>query len=246
MEHAAHYDALAGTFTDHWAYSRAFVAWMTTALLDRLQPHADAALADVGSGPGLYAAALAERAQLAHPIDCVEPSPAMRAELPTTVTPVAATAEHIATGPEATYDGLWVKEALHHVPHDERPAVLAGLFRRLRPGGRMLLVTWPRRVEHPLFPAAHEHLARVADRLPPGNLADELDQLGGQVTLTYDSFLVTMPTERWIDMVRARYLSLLARFTDDELAEGIAHIRRDHPETTVAFRDRYAFITARR
>jgi hypothetical protein len=43
-------------------------------------------------------------------------------------------------------------------------------------------------------------------------------------------------------MVSARYLSLLSMFNDEELAAGIAEIRRRYPDEWVEFRDRFAFV----
>jgi hypothetical protein len=46
-------------------------------------------------------------------------------------------------------------------------------------------------------------------------------------------------------MVRSRYMSLLAEFSDAELDAGIAEIRRSHPGERIAFTDTFAFICGR-
>jgi hypothetical protein len=43
-------------------------------------------------------------------------------------------------------------------------------------------------------------------------------------------------------MIRDRYMSLLASFTDAELERGITEINEHHPGDRLDFRDRFAFI----
>jgi hypothetical protein len=49
-------------------------------------------------------------------------------------------------------------------------------------------------------------------------------------------------TERYLTMVRGRYLSLLSLFDDEELAAGVEEIRHRYPGQQVEFRDRFAFV----
>jgi hypothetical protein len=60
--------------------------------------------------------------------------------------------------------------------------------------------------------------------------------------LTYAGFELELPKERYLAMVRERYLSLLSMFDDDELEAGIAEIDREHPEPVLRFEDRFAFV----
>src|SRR5260370_13625539 len=74
-----HYDRLAASYDQNWAYSPQFVAWMTGAILRRLQISPGDLVADIGCGTGLYARGLAEHAAA---VGCVEPSAAMLAQVP--------------------------------------------------------------------------------------------------------------------------------------------------------------------
>jgi hypothetical protein len=62
------------------------------------------------------------------------------------------------------------------------------------------------------------------------------------VELTYDGFPLKLPTNRYLEMVCNRYMSLLSLFEDDELAAGVEEIRQDHPGEWVEFLDRFAFV----
>ncbi|QIZ35468.1 hypothetical protein [Saccharopolyspora sp. ASAGF58] len=72
-----------------------------------------------------------------------------------------------------------------------------------------------------------------------------LAECGLDVAIWREQFQVTMLTRRWLTMVADRYMTLLRRYSDEEIAKGIAEIRRCHPEDQVSFQDRYAFIVAK-
>ncbi|MFD7505354.1 hypothetical protein [Streptomyces sp. NPDC059850] len=48
--------------------------------------------------------------------------------------------------------------------------------------------------------------------------------------------------ERYLAMVRSRYMSVLSTFSDEELDAGIEEIRARHPEPEFVFADRFAFV----
>jgi ubiquinone/menaquinone biosynthesis C-methylase UbiE len=92
-----HYERLAATFDQNWAYSPQFVKWMTGCILRRLQIVPGDVVADVGCGTGLYARGLAGHAAS---VVCVEPSAAMLAQVPydERLIRVGASAEDLALG----------------------------------------------------------------------------------------------------------------------------------------------------
>ena len=147
-----HYDRLAATYDQNWAYSPEFLAWMTGCILRRLQISDGDLVADIGCGTGLYARGLADHAAA---VVCAEPSAGMLAQVPRDdrLIPVAASAEDLAFGrvalPHDGYDAILLKEVLHHI--DDRVAVIGGMARLLKPDGRMLVVMLPTRITYPLF-----------------------------------------------------------------------------------------------
>jgi len=236
-----HYDRLAATYDENWAHSPEFVEWMTGCIRQRLQITGDALVADIGCGTGLFTRELARHAAA---VVCAEPSAAMLAQVPADeqLIPVAARAEDLAAGrvvlPHDGYDAVLLKEVLHHVA--DRAAVITGLARLLRPGGRMLVVMLPTQISYPLFGAA---LRLFADQQPdPADVADQMRGAGLQAELAYESFPLVFPTERYLQLVRNRYMSLLSHFDDAQLEAGAAEIRRAHPGEQIAFTDTFAFV----
>lgn len=236
-----HYDRLAANYDENWAHSPAFLDWMSGCILRRLQLTGTEAVADIGGGTGLYARALAPHAAS---VVCADASAAMLAQVPATrglVTAIA-TAEDVAAGrtrlsPDG-FDAILLKEVLHHVA--DPAAVIGGLAGLLRPGGRMLVVMLPARVTYPLFAGALELFA--ARQPDPAVIADHMRAAGLGTSLSYETFPLSFPTGRYLQMVRNRYMSLLSSFTDAQLEAGVREIRRSHPEETISFPDTLAFI----
>jgi SAM-dependent methyltransferase len=240
---AAHYDRLATSFDENWAYSPDFIGWMTSRILDRANIRPGDRAIDIGCGTGLYTRGLA---QLAGHVVCADPSPAMLGQLPagTAYLPVRATAEEIASGtarlPYAKFDVIVMKEAIHHISASDRPGVLRSLAALLTPQGRIVVVMLPTRIDYPLFSAA---LKLFGQHQPdPADIADILTGAGLRTELTYDSFPLSFTKQRYAGMIRDRYMSLLASFTDAELERGIAEISERHPGDRLDFQDRFAFI----
>jgi ubiquinone/menaquinone biosynthesis C-methylase UbiE len=156
--------------------------------------------------------------------------------------PVQASAEDLSAQrvglPHAGYDALVLKEVLHHVA--DRAAVISGLSRLLRPGGRMLVVMLPTSISYPLFAAALDLFTR--QQPDPAEVAAAMGTAGLRVELSFESFPLVFPAERYLQMVRNRYMSLLSHFDDAQLDAGVAEIRRAHPGEQFEFADTFAFV----
>jgi SAM-dependent methyltransferase len=167
---------------------------------------------------------------------CADPSQAMLDQLPgdPALMPVRASAQDIAqrlvTFPADRLNVIVIKEAIHHVPASDRQAVLRGLTGLLAPGGRIVIVMLPARIEYPLFTTA------LAD------IAAMLYCAGMETAVTYESYERSLGKDRYPSTVRNRYMSLLATFTDAEIENGITEIPERHPGDHLEFADRFAFI----
>ncbi|MGH3827353.1 MAG: class I SAM-dependent methyltransferase [Pseudonocardiaceae bacterium] len=240
-ETRAHYDHLAPVYDQNWAYSLDFLEWMSGCILARLRVKHGDRVVDVGCGTGLYARRLAERTGS---VVCVDPSVGMLERIPddSRLVVVRASAEDLASGsvvlPGGRFEAIVVKEAIHHVA--DRVAVIGGLAKLLAPGGRFLIVMLPTRIEYPLFQAAHDRFRELQP--DPQEVAAVMCAVGLAVELFYEDFPLVFPTERYVAMVRDRYLSLLSMFDDEELAAGVAEIRCRYPGERIEFRDRFAFV----
>jgi SAM-dependent methyltransferase len=214
---------------------------MEQCIQGRLRLVGNEIVADVGCGTGLYSRNLSAHASA---VVCVDQSEAMLRQLPASkkLIPVVASVEDLAAGsvslPYGAFDAMLLKEVLHHVA--DQAAVMAGLAGLLRPGGRALVVMLPTTITYPLFDAALEYFS--SHQPDPRDIARQMSEAGLDAELTFDSFALTFPTERYLQMVRNRYMSLLSHFDDVQLEAGIEEIRAAHPGAEVRFADRFAFI----
>src|SRR5579863_1040221 len=153
----AHYDRLAASYDQNWAYSPAYIAWMTRCILDRAAIGPGRVVADIGCGTGLYSRQLAAAGAT---VICADPSQSMLDQLPgdPALVPVRASAQEIAERrvalPAQRLEAIVIKEAVHHIPASDRQVVLNGLAELLAPGGRIVIAMLPAQISYPLFTAA--------------------------------------------------------------------------------------------
>lgn len=245
-----HYEELAAEYDEHWIYGPHYVPWMSGRIAEALRLAPTDRIADVGSGTGLFARELANQLRPRRPILCVDPSEAMLSQLgtppPADLTPIVASAEDIADGrtrlPYEQLDAMWLKESVHHVADPAH--TLRGLADRLAPGGRLLVVMLPATIQYPLFKAA---LARFEELQPdPALIEGHLRAAGLEASLSYVEHELRIDRDKYLGMVRARYMSLLSTFSDSEIEKGIEEMRVAHPEPVLVFLDRFAFVLGRR
>ncbi|MFJ7417252.1 hypothetical protein ACIQXD_01380 [Streptomyces uncialis] len=102
----------------------------------------------------------------------------------------------------------------------------------------------PASIDHPLFDAAKERFEALQP--DPAAIAAHLTTAGLHTTLTYIHRPLSVPADRYLRMVRARYMSVLAGFSDSAIDAGCEEIRARHRGATCTFPDRYALILGRK
>jgi SAM-dependent methyltransferase len=191
-----------------------------------------ARVVDVGAGTGLFLSMW--RGLGAEEVVAVEPSAAMRARATATaqrltgVHVVAGTAAQLPVAP-GSVDVAWLSTVVHHFPDID--AAAAELARAVRPGGRVLIRGY--------IP----DVSRVAwlDGFMPGSdgvrrrfsttdrLGDVLGRAGftvqGIVNVTDPEGPLASDSVTWIETMRDAD-SLLTALSDDDVAQGIAALRR--------------------
>ncbi|WP_166029411.1 class I SAM-dependent methyltransferase [Streptomyces chilikensis] len=245
-----HYDELAAEYDEHWVYGPEYVPWMSARIAEALELGPEDRIADIGCGTGLFAKEVARQVKPRQPVLCVDPSEAMLRGLgtppPPELIPLAASAEDVAEGrvevPYERLDAVWLKESVHHLADPGR--TLRGLAERLAPGGRLLVVMLPATIKYPLFQAA---LDRFEELQPdPVGIVGHLRSAGLEAELRFVEHELRIERERYLGMVRARYMSLLSTFSDAEIKKGVEEIKAAHPEPVLVFPDTFAFVVGRR
>jgi hypothetical protein len=65
---------------------------------------------------------------------------------------------------------------------------------------------------------------------------------GLHAAVDYDEFQLAFGKQRYLEMIRNRYMSLLSEFDDSEIEQGIAEIDQNYPDDLLEFPDRFAFV----
>jgi len=244
-----HYQQVAASYESAFFYaSGPYQDWLLHEVAQRLHlDHPRLRVADVGGGTGNFSQELADHAQLATPVLCVDNSPDMLAAAVQRpgVQPVCADALTFATSAGQCYDRALLKEVVHHLPAADVTPMYAGLAKQLTPGGVCCTVTRPQEVDYPLFEAARgvwrDKQPAVADLEAAMRAAGFCD-----VTVETATYRAVMPKQRWFAMVRDRFWSTFSNFSDDELAAGIAELEaRFAGQEDVVFNDRLLFLIGR-
>lgn len=153
--------------------------------------------ADFGAGTGTFSRALAsllgphgvvyavdrDRAALRHLENSARGAPAGMAEIRTRVGDFASPVEL----PEL--DGAVIANALHYIPYEHQPTVLAGVATRVQVGGPLVVVEYDRRaanrwVPYPITFVAFRTLARDAGLSEPVLLATRPSRYTGSIYST--------------------------------------------------------------
>ncbi|EST37169.1 hypothetical protein N566_14425 [Streptomycetaceae bacterium MP113-05] len=241
-----HYEDLAAEYDEHWVYGPGYVPWMSAQIAESLSLSSTDRIADIGCGTGLFAREIVQLVKPEQPLVGADPSEPMLRQVGTDpasrLTPLTASAEDVASGrvqlPYEQLDAMWLKESVHHVA-DPAPT-LAGLTELLAPGGRLLVAMLPATIDYPLFRAA---LDRFEELQPdPDHITGHLRAAGLDARLFHVEHELRLDREKYIGMVRARYMSLLSAFSDSEIEAGIEEMRAAHPEPVLVFPDRFAFV----
>ena len=243
-----HYENIAAQYDDTWAHRPEYLSWMSDHIGKRLRMTPGSRIADIGAGTGLFLGRLAQRASPDRPILCIDPSQPMLDQLPDDprLRPIRATAEDVAAGrvklPYEKLDGILIKETIHHVT--DLPQTMQGLADLLAPGGRILVVTLPPRLEYPLFQAALDRFA--VNHPEPDMIVETMRAIGLDAEVSYEEFPITVDREHWIELAGRQWMSVLHSFSPEEIAAGQEEIRERYPEPVLDFVDRFAFICGAR
>lgn len=246
---AEHYKRAAERYDDNWEHTASYVQWMNERIARTLAVRPGDRIADIGSGTGLFLKGLLPTVDSERPILCLDPSEAMLKYLPDDerLRPVCASAEDIASGkvdlPYDKLDAILIKETIHHV--EDIPETMKGLADLLAPGGRILVISLPPRLDYPLFDAALERFK--AHQPEPSDIARAMSDAGLAAEWSYQQFEATVDPEHYRKLVGNRWMSVLTTFTDEELADGLEEMRhKQEGLKELRYVDRFGFVLGRK
>lgn len=239
-----HYKNIAKIYDNLWSYSPIYIQFLTSKIIEHLQLTPTDILVDIGCGTGIYSKEILNQIQLQQPIICVDPAAEMLAKIPENsgLKPVVIDGVEFSAKP-GTYNKIFLKEAIHHI--EEKSLLFQNLWQRLTPGGIFLLLLLPPTIDYPLF----EKALQLYEKTQPHyqEMTKLLQQIGFVVNINIVEYPLELAKNKYFQMVKNRYMSLLSRFDDAELAAGLKEMEAKYQNQSVLkFSDRMVFITAKK
>ena len=134
-------------------------------------------------------------------------------------------------------------QVVHHFADDELASICAGLHKTLDQNGRVVVCTRPRDdVEYPFFEAARE--VWRAQQPSADHFVAAFRKHGFSCRVDVAAYPAVIDREVWLGMMRNRFWSTFAGFSDRELEAGVAEVAAAHPPGPIAFEERVVFIVA--
>jgi len=235
-----HFDSIADIYDKVWHFSAQYQTLMLENITGLLELDKDDSLADLGGGTGAYTRLIHATAGLRQAY-CIEPSKAMYLE----ACKVAGIEARCADAEgfmemDLPFTKVLLKEAIHHIPAREN--LWCHLRNKLPANGRILIVTRPQDIALPLFEAAKEAFRRKQPHRE--TLLRELETCGFETSIKTHPFRFFLDKNTWFDMIRSRFMSDLAGFTEAEIEAGITEIDAHYPGTELEIPDTILYIVA--
>ena len=99
----------------------------------------------------------------------------------------------------------------------------------------------PPTIEYPLFQQA----LSVYESVQPhyNDLVNLFEKIGLKTKVNFVEYAVSIPKEKYFNMVENRYMSLLSRFNDQELKQGLIEMTEKYANlSNLEFCDRFVFL----
>lgn len=240
MDHQLHYDIIAKKFNQLWQFSPEYKEYIFTQIHSLLHLVPTDILVDIGGGTGTFTKRLYDDVPL-HKAYCVEPSKEMSAKASEIngLDAICTDAEGFISL-ELNYSKVLLKEVVHHLKN--RAFVWEKLYAQLPFGGKILIITRPQEVEFPFWQEAKNAFKK--NQPPSDLLCNELTECGFKVEVESGLHTFELSKEEWYIMLKHRFMSDLAPFSDDEIECGIREIEEIYTESMLRMNDHLIFITA--
>jgi len=237
-----HYKNLVNKYNHVLFFVEGYRNWKVELIVKDLDLKKHDSVVDLGGGIGIFAQLVHEKAQLQQDILCVDMCAEMlgKAKKLPGVSILCADALSFAQREDVAYDKIFIKEAVHHFR--DRVNIFKGIYGQLAPEGRLLIITRPSQPEFPFFEAALKAFGRSQ---PDYNIfKKELESAGFRVNVQLRPYPLTLEKVRWFKMLRQRFMSNLANFSDEQIEQGIEELEEKYKDKeTLDFTDILVFIS---
>ncbi|HMF73997.1 MAG TPA: class I SAM-dependent methyltransferase [Flavitalea sp.] len=227
-----HYTNLAAQYDEYYRYSDDYINYFTNKIVENLPIKNCETIVELGSGTGIFAKEILKRTSSVQMI-CVDNSALMLNKTKDErIKQICQDAIEF-SGESIVYDRIYMKEFIHHIHNEGRLILFKGIYSQLKNDGSILILLEPRRLNYPLF---DEALRRFENRQPSRlEIINDLESAGFSTSFSVISYPINLEKQKYTEMVRNRYMSVLESFTDDELENGITSINDSHKNDALEY-----------
>ena len=115
------------------------------------------------------------------------------------------------------YDKVFIKEMIHHVKKG-RQKIYENVYRNLNTNGIFIILLLPPKIEYPLFDMAMEYYEKSQPHF--STIEQGMKNAGFKVEMDFIEYPLQIKKEKYYNMIRNRYMSLLSQYSDAEIENG--------------------------
>jgi cyclopropane fatty-acyl-phospholipid synthase-like methyltransferase len=221
-----HYSNISNSYNSNFFYSEDnidYQEWLLSIIITELNLTKYNYVVDIGAGTCSFSNKLFTKANLTHPILCIDNNINMLnvAKKYDGVITQCCDANTFASQ-HNVFDRILFKEVIHHIPISSMTQLFKDIKECLSDDGISLIITRPSEVDYPLF-----NEARVVwrkNQLSKDILLEKIKDSGLNVIIKSVFKNITITKDEWYNMIRRRVWSTFSYFNDTELEKGIAEL----------------------
>ena len=135
-----------------------------------------------------------------------------------------------------TFDLILIKQTIHLLKKKQAKKLLSICKNKLNPNGKIIILSLdPKKNEIPTFPLMKEKLRISLNK--DEKLFDLIFKNKSKLNIKKFTYEVKILKNKYLQMIRNRYMSTLLNFTDEELKDGNIEIKNDYGNL-LKFKDR--------
>jgi transposase-like protein len=135
-----------------------------------------------------------------------------------------------------TFDLILIKQTIHLLKKKQAKKLLSICKNKLNPNGKIIILSLdPKKNEIPTFPLMKEKLRISLNK--DEKLFDLIFKNKSKLNVKKFIYEVKILKNKYLQMIRNRYMSTLLNFTDEEIRDGIIDIKNNYGNL-LKFKDR--------
>jgi len=237
-----HYKKIADEFNNVWKFSDNYKKWAVERIGHILNLNIKDILVDVGGGTGTFSN-LIYKEFIPNKVYCIEPEHSMCAiaKKYTNIETICCDTYYFINTLKYNYNKILFKEVIHHI--DDRNKLWSNIYNSIGKNGQILIYTRPKEIRFPLF----EKAKRAFYKNQPSEemIVSELNNNGFKTKIFIESFTFKLSKKEWHAMIKAKFMSDLSIFSEQELIKGIEEVESKYCVNNFYYiEDKIIFINA--